>query len=423
MAGCDYLPSLPGIGIGKSFKFFSRSTNGDLNSVNVIATIYLNSQISRKLTQMLCRLPGCLNMPQLEVSSEYRDSFVKAELTFLHQLVYDPIKRKLVPLKPYPAEIEASTLPFAGEYLKDDVAFQLALGNLNVETLAKMDDYSPDTAKRNKSAAVTKHPSIWSRNFIGRESSAISAETIAVVTRETCVEVEFSLAEKTNSTPKGSDSKAKKLDRSRSPVLTARKRKRVDENCTPISNKSRWSLPSELLKEYSEDYAEMETKPVQHDPCDIFSQSSSTKRNSSCSPSETPLKRKSPFAKLKSPEEGTSPSTPTGFALKRTTGQVRKIDTDGNEIIASSYFCEEKIDSTGQTKKAILGLEEPTALKEAIKTVEVSVSRYELNDNTLTLNSKVAKPGCRVSGLSKRSVTKDGKIQLSISSMFSRVKQ
>ena len=33
LSGCDYLPSLPGIGLGKAFKFFSRTTNDDINLV------------------------------------------------------------------------------------------------------------------------------------------------------------------------------------------------------------------------------------------------------------------------------------------------------------------------------------------------------------------------------------------------------
>ena len=33
LSGCDYLPSLPGIGIAKAFKFFSRSTKRDINTV------------------------------------------------------------------------------------------------------------------------------------------------------------------------------------------------------------------------------------------------------------------------------------------------------------------------------------------------------------------------------------------------------
>ena len=35
LSGCDYLPSLPGIGLVKAFKFFSRSTDTDLNAVRL----------------------------------------------------------------------------------------------------------------------------------------------------------------------------------------------------------------------------------------------------------------------------------------------------------------------------------------------------------------------------------------------------
>ena len=48
-------------------------------------------------------------MPQLEVNSEYRKDFIKAEQTFLYQLVYDPTQRKLVPLTPYPPGLDPST--------------------------------------------------------------------------------------------------------------------------------------------------------------------------------------------------------------------------------------------------------------------------------------------------------------------------
>ena len=34
LSGCDYLPSIPGIGLGKAFKFFSQTTNDDINTVS-----------------------------------------------------------------------------------------------------------------------------------------------------------------------------------------------------------------------------------------------------------------------------------------------------------------------------------------------------------------------------------------------------
>lgn len=52
----------------------------------------------------------------LSVSDEYLEGFVKANNTFLYQLVFDPIRRKVVPLNPYPENIDPATLSYAGEY-------------------------------------------------------------------------------------------------------------------------------------------------------------------------------------------------------------------------------------------------------------------------------------------------------------------
>ena len=48
------------------------------------------------------------------VPDEYLDGFVKANNTFLYQLVFDPVSRKVVPLNPYPEDIDPSTLSYAG---------------------------------------------------------------------------------------------------------------------------------------------------------------------------------------------------------------------------------------------------------------------------------------------------------------------
>lgn len=57
-----------------------------------------------------------LKMSNLTVSSEYIHKFFQADNTFLYQLVYDPINRKLVPLNPYPPEIDPKELDYAGPY-------------------------------------------------------------------------------------------------------------------------------------------------------------------------------------------------------------------------------------------------------------------------------------------------------------------
>ncbi len=69
-SGCDYLPSLHGVGLGKALKFWSRVSDPEL-------------------TRVLKRIPEYLKMHHLTVTKEYIDGFVQAERTFLHQIVFD----------------------------------------------------------------------------------------------------------------------------------------------------------------------------------------------------------------------------------------------------------------------------------------------------------------------------------------------
>lgn len=53
----------------------------------------------------------------ITVPDEYIEGFTKANNTFLYQLVFDPLKRKVVPLNPYPDHIDPASLSYAGTYL------------------------------------------------------------------------------------------------------------------------------------------------------------------------------------------------------------------------------------------------------------------------------------------------------------------
>lgn len=61
-------------------------------------------------------MPSTLKMPNLQVTVDYIDGFIRAENSFLYQLVFDPLKRKLVPLNPYPDDIDPAELQYAGPY-------------------------------------------------------------------------------------------------------------------------------------------------------------------------------------------------------------------------------------------------------------------------------------------------------------------
>ncbi|KAK6183560.1 hypothetical protein SNE40_011017 [Patella caerulea] len=96
LSGCDYLASLPGIGLATACKVFKKTRLTDIRILLKKLSSYLKKNVV--------------------VSNEYIENFIKAENTFLYQLCYDPIKRQVVPLNDYPPEIVKDELKYAGSY-------------------------------------------------------------------------------------------------------------------------------------------------------------------------------------------------------------------------------------------------------------------------------------------------------------------
>ncbi|XP_021517098.1 exonuclease 1 isoform X2 [Meriones unguiculatus] len=157
LSGCDYLASLRGIGLAKACKVLRLANNPDI--VKVIKKIghYLKMNIT--------------------VPEDYITGFIRANNTFLYQLVFDPIQRKLIPLNAYGDDVNPETLTYAGQYVDDSIALQIALGNRDINTFEQIDDYSPDTMpahSRSRSwnddacQKSTVTDSIWHRNYCPR---------------------------------------------------------------------------------------------------------------------------------------------------------------------------------------------------------------------------------------------------------------
>ncbi|RKP08427.1 PIN domain-like protein [Thamnocephalis sphaerospora] len=91
LSGCDYVKSLPGMGLRRAHKHVAqqKTLQGVLNSV---------------------QKDGFL------VTEEYRQRFREAELTFMHQRVYDPETKRLVHLKALPEELLDVDMPYLGAY-------------------------------------------------------------------------------------------------------------------------------------------------------------------------------------------------------------------------------------------------------------------------------------------------------------------
>lgn len=158
LSGCDYLSSLQGIGLGKAAKVFKRARQSEL-----------------KL--LLKKFPSTYLNMSLAVPDEYIDGFIRANNTFLYQLVYDPLQRRLRPLNSYEEGLNAQQLPYAGAMIPQDEAYQIALGNINIYTREKFADFDPDTyvpPKASKKRPEQLHRlSIWDRNYRTRPKTEL----------------------------------------------------------------------------------------------------------------------------------------------------------------------------------------------------------------------------------------------------------
>ncbi|NP_001083827.1 exonuclease 1 [Xenopus laevis] len=124
LSGCDYLPSIHGIGLAKACKLLKVANNPDITKVIQKIGQYLKTNIT--------------------VPEGYIEGFLRANNTFLYQLVFDPVERKLIPLNPYGNDVNPEELNYAGPNMGDSVALQIALGNMDINTRKQIDDYNPD---------------------------------------------------------------------------------------------------------------------------------------------------------------------------------------------------------------------------------------------------------------------------------------
>ncbi|XP_076244848.1 exonuclease tos [Calliopsis andreniformis] len=154
LSGCDYLPSLPGIGLSKAKKFIMINTDCDIH-------------------RALTRLGSYLNMKSLVVTKEYRDAFILAVITFKHQLVFCPLQRKQVRLNPPLPDVTEEQLYYAGTETNPDTALQLAFGNCDPFTMQLLHDFDPDKLEQRHNKGNTwgrkanhpQHTSIWSKEY------------------------------------------------------------------------------------------------------------------------------------------------------------------------------------------------------------------------------------------------------------------
>ena len=110
LSGCDYLANITGMGLKSAYRL-----------VRKYKTI---EQILRMLS-----FDGKYHVPQ-----GYLEAFHKAELTFLHQRVYCPLKQEVVMMNDLHADAQPEDFSFIGGMVEQEIAIGVAKGELDPMT-------------------------------------------------------------------------------------------------------------------------------------------------------------------------------------------------------------------------------------------------------------------------------------------------
>ncbi|KIK93415.1 hypothetical protein PAXRUDRAFT_829024 [Paxillus rubicundulus Ve08.2h10] len=126
LSGCDYLPSIPGVGLKTAWSLLRKHRTVE--------------QLVRAL-----RLEGKKPVPK-----GYFEAYCLAEKVFLHQRVYCPLEECLVSLTEVPTQdvMDAETEAYIGSNLDSLLAKKLACGDLDPITLLPMIDTNPGFVTR-----------------------------------------------------------------------------------------------------------------------------------------------------------------------------------------------------------------------------------------------------------------------------------
>lgn len=154
LSGCDYLESIKGVGLAKACKALKLSK-------------YRNGyEVAKHLHQYIKGIQP--------PDPSYAEQFDRADKTFLYQIVFDPVQRKALPLNPYPPGVSSECLSFAGSVLNKEKAFQVALGNIDVNTHRRVNDFDVD--KWLQKLGLMSHKSIWKRGITLKKPYATETE-------------------------------------------------------------------------------------------------------------------------------------------------------------------------------------------------------------------------------------------------------
>lgn len=129
MSGCDYLDGLPTVGLKTAYRMLRKSKTPE------------------RVVQML-------QFQGKRVSENYLADFYKAELTFLHQWVFCPVKKELVHLTELSEDRTAEEMPYIGAHVEPSLARAIADGDVNPITKMRISHPSTPTKRRHSQTST-----------------------------------------------------------------------------------------------------------------------------------------------------------------------------------------------------------------------------------------------------------------------------
>lgn len=130
LSGCDYLPSISGMGLKNAHKLLQRY------------------KTVRKVLQAV-RLEGKMRIP-----ADYQQQFEQAEKTFLHQRVWCPRKKELTTLSPLLEGTNEELLDYIGPHMATEVARGIAEGHIDPISRKAMVDIMPSHQPRQRAGTA-----------------------------------------------------------------------------------------------------------------------------------------------------------------------------------------------------------------------------------------------------------------------------
>lgn len=136
LSGCDYLPSIQGMGLKNAHKLLQRYKT-----------------VSKALQAV--RLEGRMRVPV-----DYHKQFEQAEKTFLHQRVWDPRNHCLTNLQPLEGSDVDSDLVthYVGPHIEHSVALAIAIGEVDPITRKPIRDTMPPCSSSVKAKSAARQP-------------------------------------------------------------------------------------------------------------------------------------------------------------------------------------------------------------------------------------------------------------------------